>query len=186
MPRRSSSSNGAGDTQDNSLMLDDDGVIADAIDALNKAIHTEPDSKATHLVSSYPKELSKTTTLGRSDASSILEPAIELLDQLTASSADLPLSLCGKIISDDRHSPAAVVNPPRTVTPTPLQSHAQITALEKDKWKIRKIIGKRRMEKSYVYRVRWKDIWLLRGQRCPLILESIKTLHTGMRTGSLY
>lgn len=100
-------------------MLNDDGIIANTIDALNKTIHAEPNFKATHLVSAYPKDVPKTTTLGRSDSSSALEPAIELLDQLTASGADLPPSLCGQLISEDRHSPAAVLNPPRIVTLTP-------------------------------------------------------------------
>jgi len=105
------------------------------------------------LQSSHPREQVKTHGCL---STSTTEPTIEPIDRPTSQNTVLPQRPCGRVVSEEDHGAAAVAGPPSAITP-PLsqQSQAPNASLEEQEWEIKKIIGKRRVEKGYEYMVRW-------------------------------
>lgn len=66
----------------------------------------------------------------------------------------------------DVEKQTAAVASPLIASPPPLfqSSNDPSHALEDREWKIRKIVGNRRMRRGYEYRVRWEDTWLLKSE----------------------
>ena len=63
--------------------------------------------------------------------------------------------------SDSSRDVVAVAQQYAPLQPSfPSQFQARHVTLEDEEWEITEIIGKRRIGKSYEYKVRWKDMWL--------------------------
>ena len=115
------------------------------------------------------------------DALTSPEPAPEPLDRPASPDRAPPQPPCRQVGEGD-HGAETVGSPPSATTPPPpRQSEAGLSLLEEEEWEVRRILGKRWVEKGSEYKVRWKDTWLPRSQlaNAQRLLQEFEARHRG-------
>lgn len=80
------------------------------------------------------------------------------LDRPSSSDAAGTQQHSRRVVHEDYRGVDPVASPPNVTTPPPpQQGKARTPAFALDEWEVKKIVDKRRVGKSYKYKMRWKE-----------------------------
>ena len=69
-----------------------------------------------------------------------------------------------RVDREDDQGADPVAGPLSATAPSPPQQNKARTPPLEEEWEVRRIIAKRRVEKGFEYKVRWKDTWMTRSE----------------------
>lgn len=155
-------------------MLEDAIFVADEASAPVKATGMDPETGATLSLGSHPREQQETLECLGAPPDTALPAAphspIQLLDPPTSPDEARPPHASPGVVCEGDQGAAPVADlpvadfPSTTSPPPPQQSEASTPLCEQDEWEVRRIVGKRRTEMGYEYKVRWRDTWLPKSE----------------------
>jgi len=167
-------------------VVEDDEEKTGETGGSTRATSMEAEIGNVHPKSSHPREQPKTH--GCMSPATTTEPTISPIDRPISPSVAVPQDRGTLAAHGGGHRATATVDL-LGVAATPL-SHEQPqnqggSALDEEEWEIVRIVGKRRREKGYEYKVCWKKTWLLERElgNAQELLREFKVKRQAQRGG---